>query len=590
MPENNFHHQLQTRRRRFLRLTERIKTISRRITLLRTAAMIILFSGITLQATVGFEYGWVMMLAGFIAFMVLVQIHNRIKFRLQLSGEMTAYTDRSLEQLQLQSPPQPQWPQSLAQPVYPAHAFDLALVGKKSLSELLDRTTSASARLKLERALVFGTADITSQREIMRLLASHYGFGAKFISLSRLQRIGNVDAAEFETWLQHPITINTAARWLGLAGIAGVAAGLWFGFPVYLGFALLAALTLTVGPKLRAAYLPLQGLDKATQGLSQLSKEFGKLKEKPPELSPLLKTSVIRESEKFVAFANVANDGLMYFIFNALFWYDIWVVHGIKRFQKNYGALLLKMLDDVSMLESYISLSHTLHLDGMTFASDTVNIHSSNVAAADGASGVAGSVIEAKALQHPLIQNAVPNDARVLEKEVFIITGSNMSGKTTFLRTIGLALVMHRAGLPVRAASAVIAAGGGVMTSIAITDDLSAGESFFYAEVKTLKAMIERAKAGPLVCIIDEMLKGTNTRERLIASQSVITVLRSLGATVLISTHDVELSNVEGVRNFHFNEQAGAGLLAFDYKLKQGIIESTNALKILESQGIPISY
>jgi DNA mismatch repair ATPase MutS len=170
-----------------------------------------------------------------------------------------------------------------------------------------------------------------------------------------------------------------------------------------------------------------------------------------------------------------------------------------------------------------------------------------------------------------------------------------MSGKSTFLRTIGINLCLAQAGGPVCARSFEWT-WSRLACCIRVDDSLDAGLSFFYAEVKRLKAILETTQdstAPPTLFLIDEIFKGTNNRERLIGSQAYITALSQGNGFGLVSTHDLELADLEPavprLVNAHFQETVSNGALEFDYQLRPGPCPTTNALRIMELEGLPIS-
>ena len=175
-----------------------------------------------------------------------------------------------------------------------------------------------------------------------------------------------------------------------------------------------------------------------------------------------------------------------------------------------------------------------------------------------------------------------------------LITGSNMSGKSTFLRTVGINLCLAQAGAPV-CASAFTWSWSRLGCCIRVNDSLDAGLSFFYAEVKRLKTILhattDRA-SPPVLFLIDEIFKGTNNRERLIGSRSYIKALATGNGYGLVSTHDLELTDLEkeiaSLVNAHFQETVSDGALSFDYRLRPGPCPTTNALRIMELEGLPI--
>ena len=201
----------------------------------------------------------------------------------------------------------------------------------------------------------------------------------------------------------------------------------------------------------------------------------------------------------------------------------------------------------------------------------------------------------AEALCHPLLDAPVANDFQIQGPgEVWVITGSNMSGKTTLLRTVGLAVVMARAGAPVRAKT-LRCSQPHVLTSMRIKDSLERGVSYFYAEVQRTKRLLDAAKAQPGQCLflLDELMMGTNARERQIASREVVRQLLLSGASGAITTHDLSLTEWTGdtrAHNVHFSDEVHNGQMHFDYQLKRGVVTTTNALKLLEAAGVPMPH
>jgi DNA mismatch repair ATPase MutS len=176
-----------------------------------------------------------------------------------------------------------------------------------------------------------------------------------------------------------------------------------------------------------------------------------------------------------------------------------------------------------------------------------------------------------------------------------LITGSNMSGKSTFLRTLGINVCLAQAGGPV-CASRFEWTWSRVACCIRVDDSLEAGLSFFYAEVKRLKSILDATDdrvAPPVLFLIDEIFKGTNNRERLIGSRAFIQSLATGNGFGLVTTHDLELTDlgktVPHLTNSHFRETVVAGALEFDYKLRSGPCPTTNALRIMELEGLPVS-
>jgi len=204
----------------------------------------------------------------------------------------------------------------------------------------------------------------------------------------------------------------------------------------------------------------------------------------------------------------------------------------------------------------------------------------------------------ASALGHPLI----PRDQRVSNDfatdglgSITIVTGSNMAGKSTFLRTIGINLRLAFAGGPV-CAGALSTSPFRLYTCIRPSDSIAEGISHFYAEVKRLRTLLdelERAHPYPVFFLVDEIFSATNNRERLIGSRAYVEHLIDKHGVGIISTHDLELAHLEdesaSIRNMHFREHVEDGAMHFDYALREGPCPTTNALTIMDMEGLPVT-
>lgn len=209
------------------------------------------------------------------------------------------------------------------------------------------------------------------------------------------------------------------------------------------------------------------------------------------------------------------------------------------------------------------------------------------------------AVFEATALGHPLIneEKKVTNDFQLDHLgEIMLITGSNMAGKSTFLRTLGINLCLAYAGGVVNASRLRLSLFE-IYACIRVTDSLADGYSYFYAEVKRLKGLLtefERGTEYPLFFLIDEIFKGTNNYERLIGSEAYIRALVGKNCVGAISTHDLELvklsESLTDIKNYHFREDVINGHMVFDYILRSGPSPTRNALKIMQMEGLPVKW
>lgn len=191
----------------------------------------------------------------------------------------------------------------------------------------------------------------------------------------------------------------------------------------------------------------------------------------------------------------------------------------------------------------------------------------------------------AKDICHPLIEKPVANDVDF--RGVNIITGSNASGKSTYVKSIAINAIFAQS-LNFIYGKSLVMKKGGVFTSMAVKDDVVRGDSYFIAEIKSLKRIVDDVGENKSYYFIDEILKGTNTIERIAASSSIITYLLEKNALSMIASHDIELVSIfkDKVHNIHFREYVKEnGDIDFDYKLKEGPSKTRNAIRLLESLG-----
>jgi DNA mismatch repair ATPase MutS len=188
----------------------------------------------------------------------------------------------------------------------------------------------------------------------------------------------------------------------------------------------------------------------------------------------------------------------------------------------------------------------------------------------------------------------VRNDVRFTEAErVLVVSGSNMSGKSTLLRTVGINAVLALAGAPVRAENLRIAPLV-LGASIRITDSLKEGTSRFYAEITRLKQIVTLSGGPyPLMFLLDELLHGTNSHDRRIGAEAVIQGLVQRGAVGMLTTHDLALAHIADslaphAANVHFEDHIEEGRIAFDYHLRPGIVRKSNALELMRSIGLEV--
>jgi hypothetical protein len=203
---------------------------------------------------------------------------------------------------------------------------------------------------------------------------------------------------------------------------------------------------------------------------------------------------------------------------------------------------------------------------------------------------------EAKEIGHPLITTGkcIRNDVRLADgTRVLLVSGSNMSGKSTLLRTVGINAVLAMAGAPVRAQRLRLTPLH-VGASIRINDSLQEGSSRFYAEITRLRKLFDLAGVDPpLLVLLDELLQGTNSNDRRIGAEGVLCALLNRGAIGLVSTHDLALAEIDRtlngqLHNVHFQEEFENGRIYFDYKLREGVVTKSNGLALMRAIGLDV--
>jgi hypothetical protein len=206
------------------------------------------------------------------------------------------------------------------------------------------------------------------------------------------------------------------------------------------------------------------------------------------------------------------------------------------------------------------------------------------------------ALFDAEGLGHPLLPGAraVRNDPRLGgELRVLVVSGSNMSGKSTLLRTVGVNVVLAMAGAPVRAHRLRLSPLS-LGASIRVMDSLQGGSSRFYAEISRLRQLMDLARGEfPLLFLLDELLHGTNSHDRRIGAEAAVRGLVERGAIGLITTHDLALAHIADVlaprgANVHFEDHLENGRMTFDYLLRPGVVEKSNALELMRSIGLDV--
>jgi DNA mismatch repair ATPase MutS len=255
----------------------------------------------------------------------------------------------------------------------------------------------------------------------------------------------------------------------------------------------------------------------------------------------------------------------------------------IEGWRAPHGPAAARWMTALGELEALVSLA--------TFAFEHPQLPFPEIVVASN-----GPLFEGRALAHPLLPPAtrVANDARLDSgHRLLLVTGSNMSGKSTYLRTIGANAVLALAGAPVVAEQLRLSPLA-IGASLRISDSLQAGVSRFFAEIKRLRTVVDLCEASPMTLfLLDEILHGTNSDDRLAGAGSLVKRLVERGAVGLCTTHDLALARIvdeigPAAANVHFEDVISDGQIRFDYRVKPGVVTRGNALALMKLVGLPV--
>lgn len=283
----------------------------------------------------------------------------------------------------------------------------------------------------------------------------------------------------------------------------------------------------------------------------------------------------IKELAKIADKVSVRSTPIVYYILNAFLLWDYRCVLMLDDWKKKYAPHCEKWFLALGELESLLCFATMEKVCSHTCFPDISDARG----------------VEATELGHPLIPDSVRVTNQILLSDnIVIISGSNMSGKTTYLRTVGINIVLARAGGPV-CAREMTCSNLHIVTSMRITDDLNEGVSTFYAELKRVKGILDSSKGDRnTLFLIDEIFRGTNSVDRLSGARTIITKLNDLESIGIVTTHDLDLCELEQeiprIQNYSFSEHYENERICFDYKIKHGKSKTTNASYLMELVGI----
>ena len=261
--------------------------------------------------------------------------------------------------------------------------------------------------------------------------------------------------------------------------------------------------------------------------------------------------------------------------------YSLQLALAAERWRQAHGHAVKRWLAVVGEMEALLSLA--------AYADEHPDDAFPELAAED-------TLFEAEDLGHPLLPSAtcVRNNVTIGgDAQVLLVSGSNMSGKSTLLRAVGINTVLAMAGAPVRARTLRLSPLR-VGASIRINDSLQEGSSRFYAEITRLRQILDLAGGvPPALFLLDELLQGTNSKDRRIGGEGIVRALVERGSIGLVSTHDLALADIAGnldgrLHNVHFQDELTHGRMTFDYKLRDGVVTKSNGLELMRSIGLDV--
>ena len=536
---------------------------------------------------------------------------GRLEARFRRFETLTDINDEGLHRLERDWPAMPlREPPELPAPV-PTFAGDLDLLGHASLQHLLNSASTPAAQQRLIGWLLAPAApdEIRARQQAVAELAEVVDFRDELTLFGRLSGMSPgaytrfLEWAEAEPWLlAHPAVIwisrilPVVTIGLGVLQLSGIIpAPLWL---LSIGASIL--FTMRFGKQAEELIDQVSDRQATFQPYAGI---FARVLRQPSEAERLrriqndLAAEKLNADEQMRRLGNILQFGdlrlSMFFpiIQAVLLWnfHTLWLLEG---WQATAGRRVRLWLETLSELEALSALA-TLAADNPTWAFPEISEPAADEPA-----------LTARNLGHPLLPPAVcvGNDVSIGPVGRFLfVTGSNMSGKSTLLRAIGVNVALAQAGGPVCAESMRLMPLT-LATSIRVQDSLEYGISYFMAELRRLREVVEIARTAtetgarePLF-LLDEILHGTNTSERQIAARQIIRTLMRYGATGAVSTHDLSLTetpDLTAARDaVHFTETFTRGpngpAMSFDYRLRPGVATSTNALKLMEMVGLPL--
>jgi hypothetical protein len=478
------------------------------------------------------------------------------------------------------------------------YAEDLDLFGRGCLFELLSTARLPMGENRLANWLTAGSDLQTIQDRQKLILELREKVDLREdLAVTGEELRARLNPESLIDWAEDKSILPRGIWRLVMAALAiGAAAGIVYYFESATLWPLLSVLvveSVVLARLWRRAHAVIEGVDSNAEGLLLFSEILARLEREPfasarlQEIAAELKDGDEPASRAVRRFARIvywidANDSLLARMSELPFLYSVQVGMAAETWRRRWGAKMRRWADLTGEMEALLSLA--------TYSYEHPADPFPEFVSAEGGLGF----FEGEELGHPLIaaEKCVRNSVRLDTKtRVLLVSGSNMSGKSTLLRVVGINTVLAMAGAPVRGARLRLTPLR-VGTRIRSMDSLQEGRSSFYTEILHIRKVFDGAnEAVPLIFLFDELLEGTNSKDRRIGAEGLIRALLKRRAIGIVTTHDLALTEIAPamgsvLRNMHFEDQVVEGKMRFDYKLREGVVEKSNALELMRLIGL----
>ena len=579
--------------------SEKLKRHIARISLLRLLMFVAGVAGL-----IGFwEKPWIVLTGigaiTFIPFLILVKYHDRLFRRKDYLDKEAAANEQEAAALEAYDISGFEDGSEFSDPAH-LYTYDLDVFGPHSLFQSVNRTCTQPGKACLARWMskhLEKAAEIVQRQEAIRELASQQEFRQKFRIQGLLHKGQAADESELRAWAASPTQFRNRKTLrllpcliggLNLACLAAVAGGILSGSTwavIWVGCAIISFAFTGKITRMQNVY------GKKLQILGTYARLLHLMDEQPMHchLLTAVKNDIggdsrkaslaIARLNKLMSELDQRNNYLIYTILNGSFFWELWQIMRIEAWKEAYANDLVRWLTAIGQTDALCSLA-TFAYNHPDYAYPTFTD--------------TPFLLHARSLGHPLMRRdrCVRNDADIPKRPFFlIITGANMAGKSTYLRTVGINYLLACLGAPVCAESMELYPAK-LITSLRTSDSLNDNTSYFFAELKRLKLIIDKLKAGEeLFIILDEILKGTNSTDKQKGSMALIRQLMRLKADGIIATHDLALGTLadsfpDNIRNYSFEADIAGGELTFAYRLRAGVAQNMNACFLMTKMGI----